>query len=263
MTSLLVSVRSAAEAQIALDGGVDLIDIKEPLRGSLGAAEPTVWEEIQRVVGGRAPVSIALGEALDDDVRRRASRAHGFRFAKVGLAGCAALRDWREPWEAVLRELPFGVGAVAVAYADAQAAGAPRPEEIVAAAGELGCQGFLIDTWDKSRGSLNDHLSLAQLADLCLQARQSHLLIALAGSLRIGHLAAILKLAPDYLAVRGAVCRGDRSAVIDEGLVAVWRTALSCARDDGPLVAREITPLLDFCRCDFDTTLGSRGLPPP
>ena len=36
MTGLLVSVRSAEEAEIALAGGANLIDIKEPSRGALG-----------------------------------------------------------------------------------------------------------------------------------------------------------------------------------------------------------------------------------
>ena len=36
---LLVSVRSAAEALSALAGGADVIDVKEPNRGSLGAAD--------------------------------------------------------------------------------------------------------------------------------------------------------------------------------------------------------------------------------
>ena len=36
---LLVSVRSAAEALAALAGGADVIDVKEPNQGSLGAAD--------------------------------------------------------------------------------------------------------------------------------------------------------------------------------------------------------------------------------
>ena len=35
---LLVSVRSAAEAITALEAGADVIDVKEPSRGALGAA---------------------------------------------------------------------------------------------------------------------------------------------------------------------------------------------------------------------------------
>src|SRR5262245_26134710 len=59
---LLVSVRDVAEARAALTGGADIIDIKEPRRGPLGMAKPAVMAEIVAGVGGRAPVSAALGE---------------------------------------------------------------------------------------------------------------------------------------------------------------------------------------------------------
>lgn len=62
---LLVSVRSAAEAEAALAGGADLIDIKEPTRGSLGRADDRVIADILRQVAGRRPVSAALGELWD------------------------------------------------------------------------------------------------------------------------------------------------------------------------------------------------------
>src|SRR4051812_47948913 len=39
---LLVSVRSAKEVEAALAGGADIIDAKEPSRGSLGAVSPKV-----------------------------------------------------------------------------------------------------------------------------------------------------------------------------------------------------------------------------
>ena len=39
MAELLVSVRSLGEAQAALVAGAAVIDVKEPLRGSLGRAD--------------------------------------------------------------------------------------------------------------------------------------------------------------------------------------------------------------------------------
>ena len=53
MPKLLVSVRNAHEAGLALDAGVDLIDVKEPSRGALGAASPRHIHEILRLVNGR------------------------------------------------------------------------------------------------------------------------------------------------------------------------------------------------------------------
>ena len=37
MTALLASVRSVAEAELALAGGADVIDLKDPSQGALGA----------------------------------------------------------------------------------------------------------------------------------------------------------------------------------------------------------------------------------
>ncbi len=65
MTQLLVSVRSAAEAEAALAGGAHVIDVKEPSRGSLGRADDATIDEVVRVVAGRRPVSAALGELHD------------------------------------------------------------------------------------------------------------------------------------------------------------------------------------------------------
>ena len=65
MTRLLVSVRSADEARTALAAGVDLIDVKEPARGSLGAASPGVVADVVGAVAGRVPVSAALGELFE------------------------------------------------------------------------------------------------------------------------------------------------------------------------------------------------------
>ena len=70
---LLVSVRSTAEAEAALRGGADIIDIKEPARGPLGMAPPEVCGSIVQRVAGRAPVSAALGE-LWERVRRGGDR---------------------------------------------------------------------------------------------------------------------------------------------------------------------------------------------
>ena len=62
MSGLLISVRDAEEAHVALSTGVNLIDIKEPSRGSLGRADWAVVTETVRQVAGRVPVSVAMGD---------------------------------------------------------------------------------------------------------------------------------------------------------------------------------------------------------
>ena len=68
MTRLLVSVRSAAEAEAALSGGASVIDVKEPTRGALGRADDAVIADVVRSPAGRrsAPpsASCATGRAI-------------------------------------------------------------------------------------------------------------------------------------------------------------------------------------------------------
>ncbi len=98
-TELLVSVRSVAEARAALAGGATLIDVKEPARGSLGRADAGAIEQILAAVGGRAPVSAALGEWADDpgtipDI--------GLTYVKWGLASCRRRPEWRREMTRIL-----------------------------------------------------------------------------------------------------------------------------------------------------------------
>jgi len=231
MTGLLVSVRSAAEAELALAGGADLIDVKEPRRGSLGAADPVVWDEVRRVVAGRTPVSAALGELLPALRDENLQHAQGMSFAKVGLAGCSAVSDWASRWTRAMRALPAGVQPVAVHYVDRRTARSPPAVELLPIAAMLRSPYLLLDTFDKSAGRLLDHLSLDQLAALTEQAATHGLRLVLAGSLDEGAIRRLAPLRPAYFAVRGAVCGGDRMQAIElarvKRLAEVVRTSVA------------------------------------
>src|SRR5205809_437688 len=123
---LLVSVRSAAEAEAALEGGAHLIDVKEPRHGSLGRAADAVIGAVVARVAGRRPVSAALGELADAADGSPWSGA-GLDYAKWGLSGMAG-RDWRRRLAAVEQGLAAASPTcrpVTVAYADWERAGAP------------------------------------------------------------------------------------------------------------------------------------------
>ena len=111
MTGLLVSVRDVDEANAALLGGADIIDIKEPKQGPLGAASlQTIWQ-IFEFVDGRAPVSAACGE-LCDGSNPAASDLPPLAFVKIGLSGCQGVPDWRERLNRFWGQLPPSTEAV-------------------------------------------------------------------------------------------------------------------------------------------------------
>jgi uncharacterized protein (UPF0264 family) len=212
---LLVSVRSAAEARTALRGGADVIDVKEPGRGSLGAADLSTIAAVVRAVAGRAPVTAAAGELRDWPAAAwpRPVPA-GVVLVKLGLAGCGAMSDWPARWREAMAALASAARPVAVVYADWQAAAAPDPQHVLAEAVAFRCPALLVDTWDKASGTLLDHWPLDDLDRFVGQVNDRRIAPVLAGSLSGRALLAAARLAPRLVAVRGAVCRSDRGSRI-------------------------------------------------
>ncbi len=216
MPGLLVSVRDAAEAELALAAGVDLIDVKEPLAGPLGAADPATIGRVATAIARapasrRVPLSVALGELTEQATAPARQWPARIDFAKLGLAGCAALPDWRGRWASELESWPARMGRVAVVYADWRVAVAPPPADVLDLARELGCTAALVDTFDKSAGSLVEHWTPAEIREFIGAARQRGMLAVVGGGLARRNLGQIVRLEPDFIAVRGAACRGGRS----------------------------------------------------
>jgi uncharacterized protein (UPF0264 family) len=219
MTRVLISVRSVAECRTVLSTGTDVIDIKEPARGSLGRPDPLTIRQILSLVGQRRPVSVALGELLECTHSLLRQVPATVTYVKLGLAGCASRTDWRELWTHACRSLPKPAQRVAVVYVDQQRAQAPDWREVLEGAIRLDCRVLLLDTFDKTSGSLLGHLDRSALAQRVTAARDRGLRVALAGSLDVSCLPTVLPLHPDWVAVRGAVCRDGRTGGIDASAV--------------------------------------------
>ncbi len=237
MTGLLVSVRDLAEAKLALAGGADLIDLKEPKRGSLGRCRVDVWQQVCQYVGDRCLVSAALGELAYDPVTEAASETIPFDFLKIGLAGCRSVGDWESRWAHALQTLPRESRKVAVLYADSAHANSPAVCEILSAAPRVGCRAILFDTYGKQGGTLFDYLPLATLGQLLQQAHARRLVTVLGGSLDLSTLDAAVSLGPSYVAVRGGVCRGNRESKLDGALVQALADRLSDLARSGCRIA--------------------------
>jgi uncharacterized protein (UPF0264 family) len=233
---LLVSVRSAAEALAALAGGADVIDVKEPNRGSLGAAGDDTIAAVVKAVGGRAPVSAALGELVDSSLSSNGDGTRtlvdGVSLFKVGLAGCTALSDWQTRWRQTIDDMILSSAnrdakAVAVVYADWSAAQAPSPQDILSAAIQRRCPALLIDTWNKSGGTLFDYWPAGELQAFSIEVRSHNISLVLAGSLTRPSVITAARLAPDLVAVRTAACDGGRAGTVSEKRVRELKNAIA------------------------------------
>jgi (5-formylfuran-3-yl)methyl phosphate synthase len=215
---LLISARSVDEALLARENGADFIDLKEPRHGALGALPlATIRACVAALRGSGLPVSATIGDApkhTGDAVQRVADC--GVDLVKVGIERNDAAAD-------VLTMLAScGQRVVPVLLADRGLDAA-----LVTQAASLGFAGLMVDTVDKRAGSLFDRVTSSQLKHLIECARGASVMCGLAGALRLEHLPPLTALAPDFAGFRNAVCRGDRSATLDAGLLRALRQASS------------------------------------
>jgi len=214
---LLVSVVTTEEADAAIEGGADIIDIKNPSEGSLGANFPHIIREIV----GRVPPPLKSSATLGDvpnlpgtiSLAGMGAALCGVNYIKVGLMGV------RTPGEALflLKQLNRAVKAtnprakvIAAGYADAPMVNALNPLVLPSISLEAGIEGCMIDTAVKDGRNLFHHLSREQLKGFVTETHTYGLICALAGALLEEDLPAIQDLGADIAGLRTAVCEGDR-----------------------------------------------------
>jgi hypothetical protein len=231
---LLVSVIDEDEVAAAVAGGADIVDVKNPREGSLGAAFPHVVRRIRELTPAGTPVSAAIGDVPDlpGMAALAAAGAAGcaVQYVKVGLMGPPGADEARALLAAVCRaarEQDPTVRVMATGFADAVHIGAVLPQALPAAAAEAGVDGCMLDTADKRGTTLFSALSDAELEEFVARCREAGLVCALAGSLGEEHVPRLRRLAPDIVGFRGAVCGGDRVGRVDREAVRRLKTLVA------------------------------------
>jgi len=195
MSLFLASVANIKEAEIVLAAGVDIIDLKNPAAGVLGAVEYDVASNVVDDVADRCLVSATIGDlpmqpVLIADAISKMSGT-GVDIIKVGI------------FLAVINEkTKSGINVVLVLFADLNPKLTDFNDLVVA-----GVSGIMLDTANKEQGSLRTILSDNQLLLFAEQAHSAGLMVGLAGSLRLEDIEPLLAMDPDYLGFRGALCQ--------------------------------------------------------
>ncbi len=224
---LLASVATLDEMRVALAAGVDIVDLKNPSEGALGAWAPGTLSEaaaLWRAAGAPGSLSATVGDhPLEPDVLRTAAArtaATGVPLVKIGFAlgngsGLPAVLD-------ALRPLARETRLIAVLFADQAPDLAAVPLFATA-----GFHGVMLDTADKTAGGLLAHLPPETLARFVAAARAEGLLTGLAGSLKVPDISPLAALRPHYLGFRGALCAEGRTSALDPARLSAVRDTLA------------------------------------
>ncbi len=219
MTLMLASVVDVAEAEMAIVEGADVIDLKDPSQGPLGALPVATIRSIVAATAGRRFVSAVAGnlEMVPEHLREAAESlaATGVDYVKIGFFPSAAAAGCID----ALQALAGRIRLIAVLFADLGCDVSLLPHFASA-----GFAGVMLDTAMKGKGRLIDHMDIASLKRFVDACRASKLAAGLAGSLEPPDIARLLLLEPSFLGFRGALCAGrDRQARLDSDHVKLVR----------------------------------------
>lgn len=229
MTGFLASVATLDEMESARAGGADIVDLKDPARGALGAWDIKAlqdavtlwwsWGEPKPMLSATIGDRPMEPEALVAAAERVASK--GVPMVKLGIfPGGDPLACFQ-----ALTPLSERTRLIAVFFADAE----PDFDMLPDIAG-CGFAGVMIDTADKAGGGLRRRIDDSAAGEFVRRARALGLMTGLAGSLKLEDVGPLAALQPDYLGFRGALCSGVRTGRMSEQAVARIRSALNARR---------------------------------
>ncbi len=231
---LLVSPMNIEEARLALQGGADILDVKNPKEGSLGANFPWAIQAVADLARGKVPVSATIGD-LDykpgtASLAALGAAVSGAEYIKAGLLGVKTPEQAEEMLQGIVRAVKDydpNKKVVASGYSDYIRAGSISPMLLPAAASNAGADIVMVDTAVKDGRPTFDFMSEKDLSNFISTGHESGLEVALAGSIGFPHLDLLKRLNPDIIGVRGIVCGGDRKSAIRSELVENVKRKLS------------------------------------
>lgn len=222
MTGMLASVNSVEEALLAFSANVNIIDLKQPALGALGALETDLVKTIVDEINGRCPVSATVGDLpMQPEIVYQAVRAMaetGVDYVKIGFFPGG---DWQGTIEQ-LATLPRTINLIAVLFADTQLDFA-----VIDSLADAGFKGVMLDTMNKTSGPLTQAMAKTDLARFVQLVKDRQLLCGLAGSLRLKDIPELMPYQPDYLGFRGALCLAhNRTAQLNRSSIMQIKQAI-------------------------------------
>ncbi len=206
-TQLLISVTTIEEAQIALESGADIIDLKEPSLGALGALSIETIQAIVAYVNNTKNADAKLTSATIGDLPMQPELllAHVTQLATTGVdiikIGFFQTDEYQPCLDALKPLAQTGTRLIAVFFAETS-----YPQGLIAAIKHAGFMGIMLDTEKKNGLTLLDYYSQEQREGFAKTVLGYDLQLGLAGSLKLQHVTLIKEMNPSYIGFRGGVC---------------------------------------------------------
>lgn len=224
---VLVSPKDLSEAMEAIEGGADIIDVKNPSEGSLGANFPWVIKEvadIARKYGKK--VSATTGDMPfkpgTASLAALGAAIAGADYIKIGLYGVRSVEEAEEMIKVVVRavkDFDDEREVVIAGYGDFYRINSIDPLKLPLISAKHGADVVMVDTAIKDGTSIFDHMKIEDMRKFVRMAKENGLLCALAGNLGWDHIKVLKELSPDIIGVRTVVCERGRNSSIKKVLV--------------------------------------------
>ena len=223
---LLISPINKEEAIIVSRGGADIVDVKNPIEGSLGANFPWIIKDVKEALNGKQPISATIGDFNykpgTASLAALGAAVAGADYIKVGLYDIQTQEQAFKLLINVIRavkDYDSTKKVVASGYSDYKRINSISPLLLAEVAAMARADIVMIDTAikdGKSTFEFMDEKGLKRFTDI---AHGYGLENAIAGSLKLDDLTVLERIGPDIIGVRGLVCGGNRRTAIQQKLV--------------------------------------------
>lgn len=212
MTRFLISITSLEEALAALEYGADIIDLKDPAHGALGALSlETVTEIVNffdvKAKSERKVISATVGD-LPMVPQLLLEKVLALSKTKVDIIKIGFFKDAETGFtdyelclDALKDVAESGVMLIAVLFAEYE-----YPPALISAIKNAGFYGMMYDTAHKNGTTFLDYFSTDEIRKIAQNVQARNLLFGLAGSLSLEHVGIVNDIAPDFAGFRGGVC---------------------------------------------------------
>lgn len=230
---LLVSPINTEEAIAALKGGADIIDVKNPKEGSLGANFPWMIRAVKDAIESKKPVSATIGDFNykpgTASLAALGAATAGAEYVKVGLYDIQTVDQTLDMLTNIVRSVKDydpSKKVVASGYSDYERINSISPLLLPAIGAKAGVDVVMMDTGIKDGRTTFEFMTEEELTTFVNTAHDLGLDTAIAGSIKFEDLPAIKRIQPGIIGIRGMVCGGDRNTSIKEELVAKLRSEM-------------------------------------